>query len=200
MSSGSNFGSMVLNTASDDRCDNFPYAKIHQSSTIGNSGSPHSLEVNGASAVVGSVNNGGVSAVGKHFDVDDDLSLACGLDTKPHSVDVVVGTVCQFESHELGHISPNYPWPETVLLAAQATPIPYATHDVTGALANSGSKEQEYSIDQNTLSGTESLTRVPKSASTEQTANHALSLFNTSNSCSPQLLALVEQLSTGDKS
>ena len=198
MSSGSNFGSMVLNTASDDRCDNFPYAKIHQSSTIGNSGFPYSLEVNVASAVVGSVNTGSVSAVGKHSDVDDDLSLACGLDSKSHSVDVVVGTVCQSESHELGHISPNYP--EKVLLAAQATPTPYATHDVTGALANSVSKEQEYSIDQNTLSGTESLTRVPKSASTEQTAIHALCVTNTSNSCSPQLLALVEQLSNGSKS
>ena len=33
MSSGSNFGSMVLNTASDDQCDNFPCDKIHQSST-----------------------------------------------------------------------------------------------------------------------------------------------------------------------
>ena len=172
MSSGSNFGSMVLNTASDDQFDNFPYAKIHQSSTIGNSGSPHSLEVNGASAVVGSVNNGSVSAVGKHFDVDDDLSLACGLDSKPHSVDVVVGTVCQSESHELGHILPNYP--EKVLLAAQATPTPYATHDVTGAHANSRSKEQEYSINQNTLSETQSLTCVPKSVSTEQTAIHAL--------------------------
>ena len=57
---------------------------------------------------------------------------------------------------------------------AQATPIPYATPDVTGDFANSGSKKQEYSIDQNTLSGTESLTRVPKSVSTEQTAIHAL--------------------------
>ena len=126
------------------------------------------------------------------------LSLACGLDSKLHSVDVVVGTVCRSGSHELGHISPNYP--EKVLLAAQATPTPYAKHDVTGALAKSGSKEQEYSIGQNTLSGTESLTRVQQSVSTEQTAIRALCVTNTSNSGSPQLLALVEQLSKGSKS
>ena len=52
MSSGSKFGSMVLNTASDDQCDNFPCDKIHQSPTIGNSEFPYSLEVNGASAIV----------------------------------------------------------------------------------------------------------------------------------------------------
>ena len=99
MSSGSKFGSMVLNTASDDQCDNFPCDKIHQSSTIGNIGFPYLLNAAGASAAV--------PTVIKHSDADNDLSLACGLDSKPHSVDVVVGTVCQFESHELGHISPN---------------------------------------------------------------------------------------------
>ena len=139
--------------------------------------------------------------MGKHSDVDNDLSLACGLDSKPHSVDVVVCTVGQSESHELGHISPNCP--EKAVLAGQATPTPYAphdTHDVTGALANSVSKEQEYSINQNTLSGLESLTHVPMSASTEQAAIPALCVTNTSTSHSPQLLALVEQLSNGSKS
>ena len=77
MFSGSNFGSMVLYTASDDQFDNFPYAKIHQSSTIGNSGFHYSLEVNGASAVVGSVNTGSVSAVGKHSDVESLSTMTC---------------------------------------------------------------------------------------------------------------------------
>ena len=56
----------------------------------------------------------------KHSGVNNDLSLACVLDSKPHLVDVVVGTVRQSESHELGHILPNYP--KEVLLAAQVTP------------------------------------------------------------------------------
>ena len=151
---------MVLYTASDDQFDNFPYAKIHQSYTIGNIGFPYLFKATGASAAVGSVDTGSVPTVGKHSDVDNDLSLACGLDSKPHSVDVVVCTGCQSESHELGHISPNYS--EKVVIAGQATRTPYAPHDtqchdVTGALANSVSKEQEYSINQNTLSGLESL-------------------------------------------
>ena len=79
---------MVLYTASDDhwQFDNFRYAKVNQSSTTGNSGSPYLFKATGASAAVGSVDTGSVPTVGKHSFVDNDLSLACGLDSKPHSV------------------------------------------------------------------------------------------------------------------
>ena len=118
MSIGRNFGSMVLSTASGYHRDDMLYVKLLQSSITEDSGSSYLFKATVASAAVGSVDTGSVSTVGKHSVVYNDLSLACGNinlydivqddcavlatggDSKPHSVDVVVCTVCQSEAHE----------------------------------------------------------------------------------------------------